>query len=138
MASPRYEDVRAAVLAGDYDSRILDLADALTARLGAENGPRTSWRVTIGDQDMTEEDITVGECIQIEKLTGGTWHLLKPGDSAEITQAFAVVCALRSGCTHEEALKRVSAMTVTDLVGAITRDQAAPPTDPAGRRAEEN
>ena len=108
------------------------LAEAITTRIVDENGPSLRWRITIGDAEMSETDMTVGECAQVEAITGRTWHTLTPGESAEITRAFAVVTLLRTVPTHKEALEKVSNMTVHDLTACVTRDQGPDPTEPAG------
>lgn len=125
------DDLRAAILRGDFDRSLVDIAAALNERMIADDGPIVRWRIVIDGQEMTEEDMTIAEAGQLERLTGNTWNTIQPGASAEITKGFLIVTLMRGGATTKDAVERVGKLTVGEAIDCVTRYQSDPPTSPA-------
>lgn len=121
-------DVKAvvrAILAGKFDGSILELNQAILARV-RNSSVQTRWVITVDGMTIDEDEMTVGEMKVAEKLAGMDWRFLNPVRSAD--QFAAVVAAAlhcRTDMALDEAVAKVDAMTTVAVNGAISEREVA-------------
>lgn len=123
--------VTAEILAGRHDSELTDLLKAVRARVDAETALAYRWKITLDDDEWTEDEVTLGEVQVVEKITGLSWLQLSPLNSARQLAAYLFARFTRiNGMSTEDAQARVDAMTVEELAGSVSQYvKAAAPKD---------
>jgi hypothetical protein len=108
------------ILIGRLDGHLVDIADAIAARMADATGPTLLWRITLGDDTWSSETVTIGELRYIETATGVPYLELHPGKS--MNQFAAIVTAhfhKVHGVELKEARDRADAISQQDALSAI-------------------
>lgn len=75
------------------------------------------WKLTLGDVEIREGDLTLGQAERIEELTGESWRFLNPLRSAKHAVAIAsVFIADREQISVDDARTKVSAANMTAVI----------------------
>lgn len=109
--------------AGRHDERIGDLLQVVTDRM-KEASVIMAWRITIGDLNVRDDDLTLAESDLIERTTGQNWAALNPTSSAQ--DCLAIVSVLyhtRLGMEPDAAKLEAGKLTLGEITGAISTEQ---------------
>lgn len=120
------DGVLADIEAGKLDDRLQDLVNALNRR-NRERAASTRWRITLapiqgGDPPfvITEDDLTIDEWEEVERITGKTWTTIHPIGSAGNMRAILIaVYKQREFLSHEAAVKRIGKMRASTLLDCV-------------------
>jgi hypothetical protein len=94
----------------------------LALSVGVERG-----QIKQGDLLVTEDDLTLNEAYAIEKAAACNWVEIDPVRSANHCRAVVGVCLeSRLNLSHAEVEARLGALTVSELVDAISRREVTP------------
>jgi hypothetical protein len=112
--------------AGKLDDRLQDLLSTLNRR-NKERAVSTRWRITLapiqgGDPPfvITEDNLTIDEWEEVERLTGKTWTTIHPiGSAANMRAILIAVYKQREFLTHEAATKRIGKMRASTLLDCV-------------------
>ena len=102
----------AEILAGQHEDAASDILAALL-EFSRKNEDRVRWKITwpLHDLVVTEDDLTVEECLRVEKATGVRWHQIDPIDSVnEAAAILSVALSSRRDLPLEDATKQVGAL----------------------------
>ena len=125
--TPELRDIELAIGAGHLDGQLVDVLRAINQRLNG--GPTQSkWLVRWGDEEFTEESLTMREVRRAEELSGTSWAAIHPMTSA--TSAAALLQAfleVRMGFKANLAGKTVDEMTTEAMVDAIDQYEVEAP-----------
>ena len=120
------QDIAQRIAAGEYDGELMPVLEAVQSRF-ASSAVGLRWQVKLGDLTVTEDDLTLNEAYAIEQAAACNWSEIDPVRSANHCRALVGVCLeSRLGLTHDEAEARLCALTVSELVDAISRREVAP------------
>lgn len=112
----------AEILAGQHDDDINDIFQAVIEVARREDN-RVRWRIvwTAHDLTITEDDLTVEECLKVEEMTKVPWHRIDPLDTVKEAAAILTVALhARRDLPMDDAVKQVGALgarSVMDMVG---------------------
>ena len=114
------ERVVSQIRKGEFDDGIAEIVNAVTGRV-MEGAVALCWRIDLDDLHVTEDDMTLDEAFQLEKILGVTWGALDPIKSAEHATALIRVMLPRLGLEPGEVEERTKAYPVKQVLAAITR-----------------
>jgi hypothetical protein len=77
------------------------------------------WRFDLDGVSLREDELTVGECERIEKLTGESWHTIHPLRSATHAAAVVEVVLMRGGESADKCGERARALTMREILDAF-------------------
>lgn len=121
---------------GKYDGHLQDVMSAIQFR-AAGGATSFRWRLTFDDVTITEDDITLGELVKIEKALDVSWVSINPARSAEqITTILSVAMKHRTDLSDDEVDETVAAITASEATDALDQyevvqpplEQSTPPT----------
>lgn len=115
---------------GEHDGGLSDIFAAFLARL-KETDQTRKWMLTLDDLEVTQEELTLDECVRLEEETGETWAEMAPPMSSA-TQAKRILVMFletRLGLTPLEAAERAGAMTAPEVEQAYSAYVADNPKD---------
>jgi hypothetical protein len=133
--SPTPDDIIAGIRNGDYDEDIGRILNAITPRfqVGAI-GYR--WKINLPDLILDEDQLTVGELEDIERVTGLSWtrcDLPNLLSSAKRWSGFLQVLYMsRAGLNADEASERVRGMNALQVAEGITDTTVVDPPKGSG------
>ena len=132
MTSPSGQNIANRIAAGDYDTHLGAILDALQIRL-SEGAASIRWVIDFDGLNVTEDDLTLDEAFKIEKAAGCTWGEIEPVRSAAHCRAILAVCmAERLNLNSEEVDARLKTVKVVELLKSIKREAVSPaPLDSA-------
>jgi hypothetical protein len=112
--------------AGKLDDRLQDLLGALNRR-NKERAVSTRWRITLapiqnGDAPfvVTEDDLTIDEWEEVERLTGKTWTTIHPiGSAANMKAILIAAYKHREFLSHEAAVARIGKTRGSALLDCV-------------------
>lgn len=109
----------AEVLAGQHSDQLPDLFSAVLKAVSAsEAGVR--WAIDYEGLEVTEDSLTVGECVAIEEETGLTWARIQPSRSALMARAVLTAALMkRKGMGKDEARERVEAIPALQFLKMV-------------------
>lgn len=109
----------AEVLAGQHNDSLPDLFSAVLKAVSSEDmGVR--WAVDYEGLEVTEDTLTVGECVAIEEETGLTWARIQPSRSALMARAVLTAALVaRKGMGKDEARERVDAIPALQFLKMV-------------------
>lgn len=120
------QDIAQRIAAGDYDGELMPMLEAIQGRFST-SATGLRWQLKLGELTVTEDDLTLNEAYAIEKAAGCNWGEIDPVRSANHCRAIVGVCLeSRLKLTHDEVEARLDALTVSELVDAISRTEVAP------------
>lgn len=120
------QDIAQRIAAGDHDGSLMPILEAIQGRF-ASSATGMRWQLKLGDLLVTEDDLTLNEAYAIEKAAACNWVEIDPVRSANHCRAVVGVCLeSRLKLTHDEAEARIDALTVSELVDAISRTEVTP------------
>lgn len=106
---------------GHFDGELESVWEAVYSRLRATDGPEMHWQVNLDGISVTEDDLTLQECIDWEARSGTPWSILKPATSAKLAQDLLVVVLMsRKDMSEEDAVSHLASLTQKTVVDAIT------------------
>ncbi len=109
----------AEILAGQHTDALPDIYQAVLKVISADD-MRVRWKLPYEDLVITEDNFTVGECIDVEEAVGLSWANISPGRSARLTAAILIAALKgRRGMTHDDAKELVDAIPATHLAEMI-------------------
>jgi hypothetical protein len=116
----------------DEDGDMLAIVDAI--RFQGETGAYGfRWKVVLPDITIEEDDLSVLEYEDIERLTRQSWLLLKPARSArEATALLRTVFKHRLGLDDEQINERLKGMKAIDFANAVIEEQVTDPPKDSG------
>lgn len=100
---------------GVYDGHLQDVMTAIQFR-AAGGATAFRWRITIDDIEITEDNVTLGELVDIEKALDVSWVSISPARSAQ-----QCVEIMRAGLSHRTDK---SPEDVGELVDKMSADEA--------------
>lgn len=116
---------------GIHDGSLGDLFNAIRRRLG-EQMVALQWRVTIADKmgqqcSFTLADMSLNSMALAEELGARSWKTLDPEHSAVEFKAITVAhLTADRGWTDAQVIAAIGAMSMDDLVAAISFDEVTP------------
>lgn len=78
-----------------------------------------AWKLDLDGVSLREDELTVGECENIEKLTGESWHTIHPLRSATHAAAVIEVALARGGEAPEKCAERARSLTMRQVLDAF-------------------
>ena len=132
MTSPSGQNIANRIAAGDYDTHLGAIFEALQVRFN-EGAVSMRWVINFDDLYITEDDLTLDEAFKIEKVASCNWGEIEPVRSAAHCRAILAVCmSERLNLSTEEVESRLKTLKVVDLLKAIKREPVSPaPLDSA-------
>ena len=132
MTSPSGQNIANRIAAGDYDTHLGAIFEALQVRFN-EGAVGMRWVIDFDGLCVTEDDLTLDEAFKIEKVAQVTWGEIEPTRSAAHCRAILAVCmAERLNLTMEDVEARLKAIKVVELLRCIKRETVVPaPLDSA-------
>ena len=132
MTSPSGQNIANRIAAGDYDTHLGAIFEALQIRFN-EGAVGMRWVIDFEGLNVTEDDLTLDEAFKIEKVAGCNWGEIEPVRSAAHCRAILAVCmAERLNLSMEEVETRLKAIKVVELLKSIKRETVVPaPLDSA-------
>jgi hypothetical protein len=123
----------AEILAGQHDDTGDNIFQAIVKRAAEVNG-RFRWRVTWDDLTVTEDDLTLDECMAVEKFAGVPWHRMDPLDSASEAAAVLIVAMnRRRDIPIDDAVKKLGAVGYAEILAGVDKYMVEPsPLDQLG------
>ena len=122
------ERVAVSIRKGECDDQMDEVVNAIQARV-MDGAVALRWRVQLDDLDVTEDQLLLDEAFLLEELLGVSWGAIEPLSSAKHASALLRVLYGRT-CDDDEATAKVKALTVKEVMGAITRTtEVDPPKD---------
>lgn len=106
--------VAADIAMGRADGELQELFDALVGRV-AEIGAKRRWRVEALGLVVDEDNITLAELETAERLSGRTWLVLDPRQSAR-----SAVAVLASALHHRSGVELVDAQRQAGELSALS------------------
>ncbi len=100
---------------GKYDGNLQDVMTAIQFR-AAGGATSFRWQLTLDEVNITEDNVTLGELVDIEKLLDVSWVSINPARSAQ--QCTAI---LEVGLRHRTDLDDAA---VKKRVGDLTAEEA--------------
>lgn len=120
------QDIAQRIAAGDFDGDLMPVLEAIQGRF-ASQATGLRWQLSLGDLLVTEDDLTLNEAYAIEKAAACNWVEIDPVRSANHCRAVVGVCLeSRLNLSHAEVEARLDALTVSELVDAISRREVTP------------
>lgn len=120
------QDIAQRIAAGDHDGNLMPILEAIQGRF-ASSATGLRWQLKLGDLCVSEDDLTLNEAYAIEKAAACNWVEIDPVRSANHCRALVAVCLeSRLGLSRDEAEARLAALTVSELVDAISRVEVTP------------
>ena len=111
----------AKILAGHHDAELDSINEAIIKRTQEVDGPDVHWKVTLEDLAITEDDLTLDECVRWEKESGFNWRFLRPTNSAQIvTTLLTILYQTRKELSEDDAVAKVGAMKAAQVEAAIS------------------
>lgn len=116
---------------GLHDGDLGDIFNAVRRRMG-EHMVGLPWRVTVVDKmgqrvSFGVADMTLKSMALAEELGARSWHSLNPEFSAVEFKAITVAhLTADKGWTEAQVIATIGAMTMDDLVAAISYDEVSP------------
>lgn len=125
--------VRAEILSGRHDQDLSGLVQAVRERVRQEQTLAWRWKITLGDDEWTEETVTLAEIQVVEKVTGKSWLELNPTTSAVHLAAYMYAHLVRGGTSDDEARRVVDSMSVMAAADCVDQyvTELAPKGSPA-------
>lgn len=122
------EKVVTSIRKGECDTHVAEILEALQMRV-LEGHVATRWRVQLDGLDVSEDDLLLDEAFRLEKALGVSWGEINPLETAEHAMALFRVLLGRT-LEDEQVRERIDALTVKQVMGAITRESVVdPPKD---------
>ena len=121
MAKPLESNrIIAEILAGHHNDQLSELYHAVL-KVAASEDLAVRWRIDYDGMEITEDSLTVGECLDIEEETGHSWAAFNPTKTAHMARAIMVAALKRrQGYALNEARERVDAMAAADLLNCVS------------------
>ncbi len=114
------DDLRAQILNGFFDGRLVEIAEAIQQRVSTGE-VAVRWRLKMDDLDLREDDLTLGEFFLWERMAGKTWERLKPLASAADCRALLLVLGQeRRSLDYDQAKAWVDAMPAKRLLESFS------------------
>jgi hypothetical protein len=110
-----------AIIGGDYDMHLSDLAKAVGIRAMVGN-VASKWKMKLGALELTEDELTFEEVAEWSKAAGVSWTELRPL-SADINLCRTLLLVLletRLGLTGEPALDQLRTYRAAEVVDAFS------------------
>lgn len=137
MTAPRKLDVTkmaAEIMAGRHDGDLQAITDAIRHRV-KDGATSFRWKITLGDDEWTEETLTLGEVGWVERITGKTWlDVGRPGETGAVTAAYVVAHYISvGGMEYDAAREKVAGLNAGDVALAVSEYEVPKPApkDPA-------
>ncbi len=105
---------------GKYDDELAVIFESFLLRLDETDRSR-KWSLTLSDLNVTQDDLTLGECARLERESGQDWQQMSgPLASAEHARRFLVLLfETRLKLPAVDAIARADAMPVNDVTDAF-------------------
>lgn len=117
---PDIKTLKRQIAGGSWDEHLVDIATAIAARKEDGDAPRECWGFKFDDLDITENDITVEEAIDFERVTGIMFHAANPHRSTFQHFALLASCLVaRKGMTPDEAGKAIKDRPAHELRASL-------------------
>lgn len=141
MADPK--KLVAAILKGDYEGHEAQIVQAVRQRV-QDGKIRFGWRIDFEGLEITEENLTIGEAVQIEQtLTKSpvndesegpiSIHFVVPAGSATNIAAIVTACLMsRNGLDAEAANTTVNGYSLKALLNLVTDYTVTDPPKDSG------
>lgn len=111
--------LQAEILAGRYDGHLVDVTEAIAARLRS-GATSMLWRITLPDGETWDaETVTIGEIRYAESVTGKSYLELNPGKSMIEFVALVAGHYKSQGMDTKDAVAKADALTQRDAVAAV-------------------
>lgn len=125
MATPS-ATLCAEIMSGEYDGKLADVLAAIVRRQ-QDGATAMRWRITFDGLALTEDDLTMAEAKTVEKITGRSWAVINPWQTAADCSAIIVAAVHhREGVPLDEAEGRVDSRPMQDIVSAIEQYEVTP------------
>ncbi len=112
---------------GVYDGRLQEIMEAIQFR-AAGGATAFRWKLTLEDVEVTEDNVTLGELVDIEKELDVSWVSINPARSAQQCATILRVCvATRSDLSEDAAKEKVDALTAGDILDLIDQYEVVRP-----------
>jgi hypothetical protein len=108
------------ISAGDYDGHLDALSEAIIDRVRS-GAVDFAWRIRFDGDEWSRQDVTLGELIYAEKLTG-TRMRVELDPRVDDLHALALIIAhlhKAQGVAAEDAVKRAEAITAAELAEIV-------------------
>ena len=112
---------------GKYDGCLQDVLEAIQFR-AAGGATSFRWRLTWEDLEVTEDNVTLGELVDIEKALDVSWVAINPAKSAQ--QCVAILEAAlkhRSELSEAEVAEKVSELTAGEALECLDQYEVVRP-----------
>jgi len=89
------------------------------------------WRIEFANQQITDDDATVGEYATVNQIVNRPgWDLMQPDISPDVLGAWCIVCAMRGGVSLPDALLTINQIPVRQLVSFYKNTESEQPPTP--------
>jgi hypothetical protein len=122
------QDIAQRIAAGDMDGELGAILESIQLRF-TEGAAAMKWSIDLPalELQLSEDDLTLDEAMLIESMANCTWAEIDPVRSAAHSRAILAAClSQRQNLTADEANKKLKALKVVDLLGAIKRTEVNP------------
>lgn len=120
------------VMAGKHDLRIGDVLKAMTQRIQA-GVVSLRWGIEWEGLKIREDDLTLGECFQIEEESGKPWGESSPVRFAgDLRAVLVVLCQTRLDLGEAEAAVKVGELKASEIAGCLYQYQVDRTTGHSG------
>jgi hypothetical protein len=121
------QKAEAAIKKGECDNGLDLVLNACLARVTA-GAVGMTWRLSLDDLEVAEDDLTLGEADMLERLLDTSWGNVNPLKSAEHAAALIrVTLHTRLGLSSEEAAERTAGYKVKTVVDSISQHSEVDP-----------
>lgn len=105
---------------GKFDDDLATVYEAFLNRIDA-TGHGIKWKLDLPDLHITQDDLTLGECVRLERESGMDWQQMSgPLASGEHARRFLVLFfETRLNLSAEDAAARADAMGINDVTNAF-------------------
>ncbi len=107
------QKICAEILAGRHDGKLADINEAIRERVLSQ-ATSLRWKISHPLVEVTEDDLTLEEAEQVERITKLTWASIDPYSSAvECRAILTVALQRRAGLSAADAAAETGKLTVT-------------------------
>lgn len=115
------------IAAGHHDGQLGELLNALFGR-AAETETEFGWRIRLGDDEWTAEDVTLAELAFAERHIGESYLHLNPIRFVDHLVALIVAHLMKArGLKSDAAIKAAAAFSAADLGDMVSQYEVVRP-----------
>lgn len=120
-------DTLASILAGKADGHLVDIMHAIASRAQSDD-VTIGWRIEFDGLEITEENQTLGEVVDVQRITGKGWGEVDPINSPLDLQAILVAGLIeRTGKSGKQAAEIVSKLNAETALACLSQYEIVRP-----------